>query len=141
MKAENHYTFYTWVFADLERVTQVKAWEKTAPAPTKCTTTVRIAAAAIFLSKVIEKIVLCRLFAYLNSHDLLCPSQSAYRPRHSTETALFKMTNDILLVSGGASVLNLLGLSSAFSTTDHHNYSLPQTSISLWRFWHRSFVV
>ena len=75
-----------------------------------------------FLSKVIEKTVLRQLFAYLNSHDLLCPSQSAYRPCHSTETALLKITNDILraLDGGDVVVFTLLELSSAFDTIDHY---------------------
>ena len=50
-----------------------------------------------FLSKVTEKLVLRQLFPYLNFHDLLRPSQSAYHPRHSTEMAQLKMTNNILL--------------------------------------------
>ena len=47
--------------------------------------------------------------------------QSAYRPRHSTETALLKMVDDMLasLDSGKVSVLTLLDLSSAFDTFDH----------------------
>ena len=39
------------------------------------------------------------------------------------------------------SVLTLLSLSSDFDTIDHHNYSLPQTSISRWHFWNGSSVV
>ena len=75
-----------------------------------------------FLSKVIEKTVLRQPFAYLNSHDLLCPLQSAYRPCHSTETTLLKITNDILraLDYGDAAVLTLSDLSSAFDTVDHY---------------------
>ena len=72
-----------------------------------------------FLSRVIEKMVLRQLFTYLNS---LCPSLSAYRPCHSTETALPKMNNDILFALDGddVSVLPLIDLSSAFDTIDHH---------------------
>ena len=74
-----------------------------------------------FLSKVLERVVLDQLFEYLNQNNLLSPNQSAYRPGHSTETALIKVTNDILtsLDQGDVTVLSLLDLSSAFDTLDH----------------------
>ncbi|KAK7096607.1 hypothetical protein V1264_005883 [Littorina saxatilis] len=74
-----------------------------------------------FLSKIIEKVVLKQLLVYLNTHDLISHSQSAYRPSHCTETALLKVTNDILsaLDGGDVSVLTLLDLSAAFDTIDH----------------------
>lgn len=74
-----------------------------------------------FLSKVIEKVVQQQLFSYLDSNQLLPESQSAYRPSHSTETALIKVISDILLAldSGKVSVLTLLDLSAAFDTIDH----------------------
>ena len=47
--------------------------------------------------------------------------QSAYRRRHSTETALVKVQNDILLAmdNGNVTMLLLLDLSAAFDTVSH----------------------
>ena len=61
-----------------------------------------------YLSKVLEHII--RL-----SH------QSAYRPLHSTETTLLRVSNDILMAldQQKAVMLVLLDLSAAFDTIDH----------------------
>ena len=49
-------------------------------------------------------------------------SQFAYRPAHSTETALLKLMDDVLyaLDNNDVSLLTLLDLSAAFDTTDHN---------------------
>ena len=74
-----------------------------------------------FFSKVLEKVVSQQLSGYLLNNNLLEPFQSASRTCHSTETALTKVVNDILLTldSNSTSLLLLLNLSAAFDTIDH----------------------
>ena len=74
-----------------------------------------------FIAKILEKLVLSQVSSYLNSHNLYNTCQSAYRPGHSTETALQKVVNDLFisLNKGNISVLDLLDFSSAFDTIDH----------------------
>ena len=74
-----------------------------------------------FVSKVIKKAGLKQLSGHMTDNDLHTPSQSAYRPLHSTETALLKIQNDILisLDSSKGVILILLDLSAAFDTIDH----------------------
>ena len=73
------------------------------------------------ITKILEKLVLSHVSAYLNSHNLYNTCQSAYRLSHSTETALLKFVNDMFLSlnKGNISVLALLDFSSAFDTIDH----------------------
>ena len=74
-----------------------------------------------FIAKILVKLVLSQVSSYLNSHNLYNTCQSAYRPGHSTETALLRVVNDLLLYlnKGNMSVLALLDFSSAFDTIDH----------------------
>ena len=74
-----------------------------------------------FLDKVLEKVVAAQLRRYLDRHELFPHSQSAYRHFHSTETALVKVLNDLLLAidKGLEAVLILLDYSAAFDTLDH----------------------
>ena len=74
-----------------------------------------------FLSKVLERLVLKQLIAYLESHDLLPEMQSAYRKYHSTETAVLRFYSDLVdaIERGEFALLTLLDLSAAFDTVDH----------------------
>ena len=57
----------------------------------------------------------------MNHNNLLSPLQSAYRPNHSTETALLMIVNDLLTAmdNNKLCILTLLDLSAAFDTIDH----------------------
>ena len=74
-----------------------------------------------FLSKILEEDVANRLNSHINSSHTSNDYQSAYRKFHSTETALFKIHNDILssMGDGRVTALNLLDLSAALDTIDH----------------------
>ena len=62
-----------------------------------------------------------QLTSHLIKCNLYVPVQSAYRSDHSTETALLKVVNDLLIAldDGDATVLTLLDQSAAFDTVDH----------------------
>ncbi|KXJ07191.1 putative RNA-directed DNA polymerase from transposon BS [Exaiptasia diaphana] len=70
------------------------------------------------VSKVIEKVV---HNAFLSLNNLYEPFQSAYRPYHSCETALLRISDDILqsLDRRQCVAILFLDLSAAFDTVDH----------------------
>ena len=87
------------------------------------------------------------MLAYLQSNSLLSKFQSAYRPLHSTETAILRVINDVQSAIDRREevVLVLLDLSSAFDTIDHDalltrlhtRYGISGTAIA----WFRSYLV
>jgi len=74
-----------------------------------------------FVSKVVEKVVDARFADHVARHNLLPVLQSAYRPYHSTETAVVCILNDMIgaIDQGHIGALMLLDLSAAFDTVDH----------------------
>jgi len=99
-----------------------------------------------FISKLIEKAVASCVIDYLTTNNLHEPLQSAYKKYHSTETALLKVQNDLLLALDKKDVgyLILLDLSAAFDTVDHelllhcleHDYGITGTVLA----WFRSYL-
>jgi hypothetical protein len=75
-----------------------------------------------YVSKLLEKVVMKQLNDHMEDHALCEPLQSAYRSNHSTETAMVKVMNDLLVAADTKKqcvLLVLLDLSAAFDTIDH----------------------
>ena len=100
-----------------------------------------------FLGKVLERIVTTQLKSHLDRLGMLPTHQSAYRNHHSTETALIKVLNDLLLAvdRGDEAVLILLDYSAAFDTINHelllhrleHEFLITGTVLE----WIRSYLL
>ena len=101
----------------------------------------------LFLSKLIERAVADQLVHHISANGLHDPLQSAYKQFHSTETALVKVTNDILcaLDKNEVVILVLLDLSAAFDTVDHkillhrleHTFGIKGVALD----WFESYLV
>ena len=74
-----------------------------------------------FLSKVLEKVAAKQMLKHKDTHSLREKMQSAYREFHSTETALIKICNDLLLSLDKKQCvfMVMLDLSAAFDTVNH----------------------
>ena len=72
-------------------------------------------------SKVLEKLSLSRPQSHINASGKFCTYQSAYRPEYSTDTALFKVVNDISCAagSGKCNALLALDISADFDSVKH----------------------
>ena len=74
-----------------------------------------------FLFKIIERVASSQIQRYISKNKLEGDRQSAYRKQHSTETALLRLTNDILRAVDTHQhvIVVLLDLTAAFDTLDH----------------------
>ncbi|XP_060846100.1 uncharacterized protein LOC132925747 [Rhopalosiphum padi] len=72
-------------------------------------------------SKIFEKIIKARLIDYLENNSLLSKNQYGFRPRRSTEDALYAVTTFIskALDKGDKALGIFLDLAKAFDTVDH----------------------
>ena len=75
-----------------------------------------------YLSRILERAVADQLQAHLDTNGLHVKFQSAYRRGHSTETALFRILNDLLVMTDGGNnavlVLSLTFLITRCSSRD-----------------------
>ena len=74
-----------------------------------------------YASRLIERAVANQLVQHMVENDLFEPLRSACREGHSTETALLRVQNDLLMAMDKqkVSILVLLDLSAAFDTVNH----------------------
>ena len=75
----------------------------------------------LYLSKAIERTVLLQSNVHLDLINGHIKCQSGYKPKHSCETLLIRVTNDIFIQLDGSkcTIMILLDLSAAFDTVDH----------------------
>lgn len=73
------------------------------------------------MSKVFEILLKHQIIRHLDENNLLNPLQSGFRSKHSTSTALLKITNDISadLDQSKFSILTLLDFTKAFDSLNH----------------------
>ena len=81
------------------------------------------------ISKILERLFLSRLLPHINSSSNFNIFQSAYRPHHSTQTALTLTLDNVFHAadSGSATLLVSLDLSAAFDSI-HHNILIRLSS-------------
>ena len=80
-----------------------------------------IAVIPIF-AKLLEKLVHQRLYSFLQLHSILIDEQFGFRQKHSTDLAVFNLSQNILeqIESGNYCIGLFMDLSKAFDTIDHH---------------------
>ena len=73
------------------------------------------------VSKIFEKLVHCQTQNYLDKHKVLYKYQSGFRTKHSTDTCLSLLNNNILngIDKGLLTGMILIDLQKAFDTIDH----------------------
>ena len=113
-------SFSSGVFPSAWKFTTITPTLKKGMTDSSSPTSFRPIAKLSHLSKLIERIVSAQLRCHLNSHNLLPLEQSAYRPFHSTESAVLKVTSDIFqtLDHGNLSLMSFLDFTAAFDTVD-----------------------
>ena len=73
------------------------------------------------VAKVVEKEIQRQLMIYLDDHNFITPDQSAYLKRHSTQTSLHRVTDDLLwnVNDGLITGICTLDIKKCFDTINH----------------------
>lgn len=81
----------------------------------------------------VERIVQMRLLGYLEAHNLLDSRQAGFRLRHSTQTALLGVLDDVrrTIYKRQVTILVLLDFSKAFDTISHARLLLKLRSLNV----------
>lgn len=109
-------------FPQLYKQSHVKPLLKKITLDPDCLKNFRPVSNLTFISKLIEKAAANQFTNHLITNNLLEVFQSAYKKFHSTESALLRVSNDILRAIDDRKCvsLTLLDLSAAFDTIDHN---------------------
>ncbi len=70
-------------------------------------------------SKILERHIHTTFYDYLESNNLITIHQSGFRPKHSCDTALIKMTDEWLSNIDNVTVLIYIDLKKAFDIVNH----------------------
>ena len=75
------------------------------------------------ITEVFENIIYNQLSSYLNSYNLLSPSQSGFCSNHSTITALLKLSNAIYSATNNSNLTGavFIDVTKAFDLVDHYH--------------------
>ena len=97
------------------------------------------------VSKIFEKIVHCQTQEYLDTHKILYKYQSGFRTKHSTDTCLTLLNNEILngIDNGLFTAMIFIDLQKAFDTIDHEIFLMKLECIGFNKstiLWYRSYL-
>ena len=97
------------------------------------------------VSKIFEKLVHCQTQNYLDKHTVLYKYQSGFRTKHSTDTCLSLLNNNILngVDKGLLTGMILIDLQKAFDTIDHEIFSMKLECMGFSKstiLWYKSYL-